>query len=455
MRQLHPVLWNKGACLQPQHLQSQDFYLDSQMKFLMDSLFGYPYGFQTLTVDPARLATGYFGLAAASGVFPDGLMFDIPGSDLEPEPRLLTDAFQDGESALTISLAIPHYRAGVMNTSFAKRADANTRFIADWLDVRDENPGLHEKPVPVQIARKNLRYLLPRDDHTGHSVLKVARVIRKGDRLELDRAFVPPLLHSSASPYLLSIVGEITGILSTKSQEQSQSRRSKGQSLIEYTASDTQGFWLHYTVNLHYPVFRNMLASPRIHPYDLFAAMLSLAGALTAFNLKIDPNNLPVYNHDDLETCFTELDERLRLLLDTAIPKYYVTLPLKATSQPYVYSAVIPDDSYLTDSRLYLAINAEMKPQELMEFAPSVTKIASSGQIQQIVNSAVAGVRISRPKQVPAGLVMRLGYQYFQLETTGPFWEGIRQSRSISVYVSSRIAKPAMEIGILLKAPIQ
>jgi predicted component of type VI protein secretion system len=45
MRQLHPVLWNKGAFLQPQHLQSQDLYLDSQMKFLMDSLFGYPYGF--------------------------------------------------------------------------------------------------------------------------------------------------------------------------------------------------------------------------------------------------------------------------------------------------------------------------------------------------------------------------------------------------------------------------
>jgi type VI secretion system protein ImpJ len=452
MRQLQPVLWNKGAFLQPQHLQSQDLYLDSQMKFLMDSLFGYPYGFQALTVDPTRLASGYFGLAAASGVFPDGLMFDIPGSDLEPEPRLLVDAFPDGQPMLTVSLGVPHYRAGVMNTSFVPKAEANTRFTADWLNVRDETSGLNEKPV--QIARKNLRYLLPRDDHTGHSVLPVARVVRKGDRLELDRSFVPPVLHSSASSYLLSIVGDITGILSTKSQEQSQSRRSKGQSLIEYTASDTQGFWLHYTLNLHYPVFRNMLANPRIHPYELFAAMLSLAGALTAFNLKVDPNDLGVYNHDDPGTCFTELDQKLRLLLDTAIPKYFVTLPLKPTSQPYVYSVLIPEDRYLTDSRFYLALNAEMRAEQLIELAPSVTKIASSGQIQQIINSAVSGVRISRPVQVPGGVVMRLGYQYFELDTSGPFWEGVRQSRSLAVYVSGRIVKPAMELGILLKTPV-
>jgi type VI secretion system protein ImpJ len=452
MKQLQPVLWNKGAFLQPQHLQSQDLYLDSQMKFLMDSLFGYPYGFQNITVDPARLASGYFGLSAASGVFPDGLMFDVPGSDLEPEPRLLTDAFPDGQNALVVSLAIPHYRAGVKNTSFVPGAETNTRFTADWLNVRDETSGLNEKPV--QIARKNLRYLLPRDDYAGYSVLPAARIIRKGDRLELDRSFVSPLLHSGASSYLLSVIGELTGILGARSQEQSQSRRSKNQSLKEYTPSDTQDFWFHYTVNLHYPVFRNMLASPRIHPYELFAAMLSLAGALTAFNLKVSPNELPVYNHDDLGNCFAELEQKLGLLLDTAIPKYWVTVPLKPTAQPYVYAALIPEDRYFGDGSFYLGINSEMRPEQLLGLAPSVTKIASSGQIQQIINSAVSGVRISRPPQVPGGAVMRLGYQYFQLDTEGQFWDGIRQSRSIAVYVSSSIAKPSMELGVLLKEPV-
>src|SRR5664280_981648 len=98
MRQLQPVLWNKGALLQAQHLQTQDLYLESQLQFFMESLCGYPYGFQTLTVDTARLGTGYFGISAASGVFPDGLLFDIPASDLEPEARPLIDAFPEGQS---------------------------------------------------------------------------------------------------------------------------------------------------------------------------------------------------------------------------------------------------------------------------------------------------------------------------------------------------------------------
>jgi predicted component of type VI protein secretion system len=49
---------------------------------------------------------------------------------------------------------------------------------------------------------------------------------------------------------------------------------------------------------------------------------------------------------------------------------------------------------------------------------------------------------------------MRLGYQYFQLETTGQFWQGIAKTRSLAVFVPSEIAKPSMEIIVLLKAPV-
>jgi type VI secretion system protein ImpJ len=452
MRQLQPVLWNKGAFLQPQHLQNQDLYLESQLNFFMDSLFGYAYGFQTLTVDVARLADGYFSLSAASGVFPDGLLFDIPGSDLEPAPRLLIDAFQEGQASLTVSLGVPHYRIGAANVSFSSKPNVGTRYVADWLNLRDETSGLNEKPV--QIARKNLLYLLPQDELPGYSVLPVARVVKKGDRLELDRSFTPPMLNVAGSSYLVSIVRDLAGLLSAKSQEQSQNRKSKNLGVAEYTASDTQSFWLLYTVNAYYPIFRYFLGAPTLHPNELYAQMLSLAGALTTFTLKLDPNDLPMYNHDDLETCFTDLHLKLRELLDTALPRYFVSLPLHPTDQAYVYSTTIPEDRLLADSRIYLAIKSQLKPEQLIKAAPSMTKIASSGQIQQIVNSATSGVRIVRPAQIPNTIPMRLGYQYFQLETTGPYWQGIQRSRSLAVYVPGEIAVPSMELVILLKTPV-
>jgi type VI secretion system protein ImpJ len=452
MRQLQPVLWNKGDLLQAQHLQTQDLYLESQLKFFMESLCGYPYGFETLSVDAARLATGSFGVSTASGVFPDGLLFDIPASDHEPEARPLANAFREGQPALMVSLGVPQYRVGVANVSFAPQGTTNTRFVADWLNLRDETSGLNEKPV--QIARKNLRYLLPQDDASGYSVLPVARVVRKGDRLEFDHSFVPPLLHVSGNGYLVSIVRKLAGLLAAKSQEQSQNRRIRNQGITEYTASDTQSFWLLYTVNLYAPLFRHFLNAPGLHPHELYAQMLTLAGALTAFTLKLDPNELPPYDHDDLGTCFTQLDAQLRELLDTAIPRYFVTLPLKPTEQPFVYSASIPEDRFLVDTRIYLNIAADMKPDQLLKAAPAITKIASSGQIQQIINSATSGVRIARPAQVPAVLPMRLGYQCFQLDTSGPFWQGIVKSRNIAVYVPNEIPGPSMELVILLKTQV-
>jgi type VI secretion system protein ImpJ len=452
MRQFQPVLWNKGAFLQAQHLQAQDLYLENQLKFCVDSLFEYPYGFHAVSVDATRLASGHFGLSAASGVFPDGLLFDIPGCDLEPEPRSLVDAFPEGQNTIVVSLGIPQQRAGVRNVSFAARADADTRYVADWLSLRDETSGLNEKPV--QIARKNLRYLLPRDDPAGQSAMPVARVVKKGDRLEIDHSFVPPLLRVSASSYLVSLLREVAGLLSARSQELSQTRRIKNQGIAEFTAAETASFWLLYTVNSCYPVFRQFLDAPGLHPNTLYSQMASLAGALTAFTLKHDPTGFPVYNHDDLGVCFAQLAATLRELLDTAIPRYFVSLPLKPTNEAYVYSTTIPEDRFLVDSRVFLAIASEMKTDQLIKLAPSLAKIASPGQIHQIINSAVSGVRISRPAQVPGAIPMRLGYQYFQLETTGQFWQGIAKTRSLAVFVPSEIAKPSMEIIVLLKAPV-
>ena len=56
------------------------------------------------------------------------------------------------------------------------------------------------------------------------------------------------------------------------------------------------------------------------HPERLYAAMLTLAGSLTTFSTQVHPRDLPKYDHDELSECFTELDEKLRFLLETVVP---------------------------------------------------------------------------------------------------------------------------------------
>ena len=451
MSQLQPVLWIKGAFLQPQHLQLQDLYLDGQMKFLMDSLIGYPYGFQTLTVDSGRLAKGYFGLSAASGIFPDGLIFDLR-SDLEPDPRQLLGAFSN-QSSLTVCLAVPHYRPGARNVSPTPGAGATARFIAGCIERHDESVGLSDKPKPIQIVRSNLRYLLPHDDQTGHSVLPVARIVRRNDQLEVDRSFVPALLHVSANSYLVSILRDLTGILSAKSQEHSRQRRGKGQGVIEVSGpTETAAFWLHHTINQSLPAFRSMLNNPGLHPHEQFRQMLSLAGALTAFTLKVDPNDLPIYDHDELGNSFSKLDAILRDLLETAIPRYVVSLVLKKTDQAYVYSVFIPEKRYLLNSRVFLAVRSGHDPER--PIPPESLRVASAGNMQEAINSQLSGVplvAVGLLDVLPSPLQRQLGFQYFQVQTNGSYWEGVKSSQNFSVYVPAVIQEPLLELSLLLK----
>ena len=94
MRQLQPVLWTKGVLLTPQHLQVQDRFLEDLLEFRLSALAFAPWGFRSLTVDREGLAGGSFGLTAAAGILPDGLLFDIPGADPAPPPKPLEGCFR-------------------------------------------------------------------------------------------------------------------------------------------------------------------------------------------------------------------------------------------------------------------------------------------------------------------------------------------------------------------------
>lgn len=86
MKQLQPVIWMKGTFLSPQHLQTQDRFLENTLRFQLESLAFQPWGFSELQINHEALAAGDFSITRATGIFPDGLVFDIPNSDGAPIP---------------------------------------------------------------------------------------------------------------------------------------------------------------------------------------------------------------------------------------------------------------------------------------------------------------------------------------------------------------------------------
>jgi len=214
MKRLQPVIWAKGTFLTPQHMQCQDRFIEDSLQFQTESLHFRPWGFHRLEIDHVALASGTLSLTRASGIFPDGLLFDTPDSDAAPPPKSLVDSYPVDQDVIDVYLSVPHHRERGLNVS-GIQLNAETRYRAEVALMRDENTGQSEKPI--QMARKNLRLMVQGEVREGTSSLRVARVQRTpAGTYQLDRTFIPPLIDFQANEYLVSIVRRLVEILAAR-----------------------------------------------------------------------------------------------------------------------------------------------------------------------------------------------------------------------------------------------
>jgi type VI secretion system protein ImpJ len=425
----------------------QDVFLESSLHFRLNALQFRPWGFHALQIDREALAAGTFLLASASGIFPDGLLFDIPRSDSAPPPKLLIDSFPPDQNELDVYLAIPPWRDGGLNIA-APRVGADTRYTPQVAMLRDENTGLSEKPV--MIARKNFRCLVQSEVQQGTIAMRVARVKRsEAGVCSLDSTFVPPLLDFHVSEYLVTIARRLTEILFARSTQLAGSRRQRNQSLAEFSAADIADFWLLYTVNSYAPLINHLYEAGVRHPERLFEAMSALAGALTTFSTTLHPRDIPPYDHDNLSLCFTNLDEKLRILLETTVPTNCVSLPLKLV-RPYIWATDLTEDKYLKSTQMYLAITADASPGDVIDRTPSLAKVCSASHIDHLITHAIPGLELTYLPTPPNAIPMKLKYSYFSISQSGPAWEAVRRARNFAVHVPGELPNPQMELLILL-----
>jgi type VI secretion system protein ImpJ len=446
MRQLQPILWTKGLLLTPQHLQTQERHFEDQLGFHLAALSPAPWGFGLLQVNLEALGSGVFTLSQASGMFPDSLAFEIPGSDQAPQPRPLEAAWEADQDTLDFYLAIPEHRPGAQNVS--RETDSRARYSGEMLLLRDENTGLSEKPV--QVARKNLRLLSENESREGYATLRVGRVRKlPTGTYELDPECVPPLLAFSANGALLAMTRGLVEILSARSSALSGLRRQRSQGLAQFGISDVANFWLLYTINTHLPALRHLLEARGKHPLELYRAMTTLAGALSTFSSTIHPASFPEYNHADPGPCFSQLDAIVRELLDTVVPAQFASLALKRSDQGF-HATAIDHDRYFKATQWFLAVTTELGPAEVIRRVPQLLKISSASGVERLVRQALPGLGLVHSPQPPAALPIKLNYHYFQLDRNGPEWEAVRKSRNLAVHVPADLPGCQLELLVVL-----
>jgi type VI secretion system protein ImpJ len=448
MKHLQHVIWSKGTFLTPQHLQMQDRYVEDSLHFQIGALNFRYWGFSRLQIDEHKLVEGQFSITSAEGILPDGLPFSVPDSDPAPASRNISDCFNAQRTNLRVYLGIPDQRDHAATVS--NKSDTKTRYASEVQQLRDENTGGTEKPI--QVARKNLILLLEGESQEGYIVQQAAAVEKtSAGTFRLSPTFVPPTLNVHEQPQLLGIVRGLMETLTARADLLAGARRQKSESLADFTSADVASFWLLYTINSHLPLFRHVLHKSRVHPEQVFDLMLSFAGALTTFSMTIQPRDLPQYKHEDLGSCFTDLEQKIQFLLKTVIPTHFVSLSLKL-AKPSIHATSIDNDSYLHNTRLYLAVSCDLRDADLITRAPQLMKVGAAGHLEDIIQHALPGLKLHHVPQPPPEIPIKLKHKYFGLDLTGEAWERIQRSRTFGVYVPNDFPNAQLELVILLPA---
>ena len=446
MRQLQKVLWTKGVLLNPQHLQTQDRYLETLLAFRLGALTAYPWGFSRLEFDREALSGGVLNVVHATGLMPDGLVFDIGAADPAPSPLPLAEHWLPDQSSMLVYLAIPEQTAGRMTVA-PRAGEQDTRYVAEIVLQRDENTGLAEKPI--QVARKNLRLVTESESLEGAVSLPVARIRRTQTGVtELDPSFIPPLISIAASSHLVAIVRSLVELMGAKSTELSGMRRQRNSGLADFGVSDVANFWLLYTVNSYLPRFQHLYAARTAHPATAYEAMADLAGALMTFATFAQSSDIPEYAHANPSDCFGQLSTLLPRLINAAVPTQYVSLPLRQTDAS-TYATALDEDRYLAAPHAFLAVSAALKPEELIGQVPRLLKVSSADRIDSLMRRALPGVPLRYVADPPSAIPLKLKYRYFELERSGEHWDAIRLSRHLAVFAPAELPDPEMELVLL------
>lgn len=450
MKFLSRVVWSEGMYLGPQHFQTQSRYFEDSLAFLSASLWYEPWGLLHAELDSKAIHNGSAALLHASGIFPDGLLFDAPNSDPVPEVRNLLEVFPSTDAEMRLYLTVPARHDNGFDSALTDGSGTDAaRFSSMKHTVRDETNGIDEREI--ELGRKNLRLAVESELTPDMLSIPLARVLRDGrGGLVYDEEFIPTCLRLSASEPLMLLARRLVEAIGERSSTIARSARRHGRFEAGTGALDVANYWFLHALHSAIPPLQHLSGTSHAHPRELFVEMSRLAGALCTFSLDSDPRQLPAYDHRDPGPCLRALDAHIRRHLEIVAPSNTVTLEFHPT-EPYIQDANVKDERCLRRARWVLGVRSSLGEADLLKLTPRLVKVCSAKFVPELVKRALPGMTLTHLPVPPAAIRAEADMQYFSIDTAGPCWEHILQTRAVGVYIPGEIANPEFDLTVIVE----
>lgn len=425
-------VWSEGMLLSPQHLQSLDRHHEALLAARVGAVAPDDWGVLSLELDTAALAAGQVRVVRFAGVLPDGLAvgFDEATGDA-PAPRPVAEHLPAAARSVDVFIAVARERDGV--PAYAEEGQAQRiRFVSASRPIEDATaPG---QQLSVALARPNAAIMFGNEAREDFECLKIAEIGRNAaGQPALVEAYVPPALKLGASPWLLARTREVLTRLVAKQRELTEGRRQRDAAPGELSGQDVSRLLQLFALNGQVPVVAHLAEAADESPRAAYLLLSSLAGQLSTFAADADPSTLPKFSHVDLRATFEPLFARLGELLGALATAQYVAVPLEQRAGG-LHLARLQDERVL-QAALYLMVKSDLPEQQVSEGVPRLCKIASTAEIQGLVQAAAPGLQITWLPRPPPQLPARAGTTYFAVARSERFWQSIATNRNLAIYL--------------------
>lgn len=424
------VAWKEGLALLPQHFQRADEALREDLH----RQFGQPpsrgFGFSKLRLDDAALPTGgLFGVLACAGVFPGGFRFDTEQGGSRMLQRQIPEGLGLDIPRLRVYLAMPAPTDGAANLG------PHAAFGEFPVQLPDSATGRSRREVLLAYPNLTLRFSTEAND--GFIILPICDLVRgrQGQAMVADD-FAPTVLDIHVWPAIQERLGRLCDTIQLR----------VGELERQNPAVDAQGMrqWLECVhLRTQLTLLDGMKTTQEIHPFQLFQALLALAGGLVFTRAMETP---PAdYIHAEMSRCVLVLFQRLFQSLANEISTDNL-VKLMTKEAPVLFSIQLPPENWKGGKRFYLAIRTGLQVDQLVTAFGHHAKVAPRTKLQAIITSALPG--IDARMSPPPAFFRATGQICFEMSTNGPLWQSLLEEGFVGVYTPPNLDISAIELLI-------
>ena len=425
------VVWREGLFIRPQHFQQNDRYYNYEL--MTRSLYSRAnsWGLFNLVIDESLLNAGKISIKNASGIMPDGTLFEINTNNLQ-----LTLDIKNTDSNKIIYLALPLFIKDSDNIHFEDQKKLLTRYVAKVANnVPNTNAG-ELSSSDILVAQQNFKLITQDELNDSFIKIEIAKIgsISTSGIVSLDDNFVPTYLHLNKSEKLISKIKELLSMVSYRASviaENISDSRLQSTELGNYLMLQL----LNKTESrLHY-----YLTQDRIHPDEVFLELTSLLSELAVFMKKerriIDHIT---YNHLEQFFSFTQVLDELKTMLSRVLEQNSIALTVEKRKYG-IYISPIKDKAIINNSTFIFSVSADMPANKIKEVLLSSLKLGTIETIKNLINYHLVGFKIRTLSSPPKEIPYKVNHLYFSIELSEENKKILLKSSGFAFYLSSDI----------------